>query len=195
MKAKVISKETLSNIWGDYSRYTIEYTRTNGQKETQKREIQDNGNGAAVLLYNLNKNEVILIKQYRLATMLNKNPSGVIIEVCAGLVENDDPDATIKKEIWEEIGLKIENVQFLYKGYATPGAKTELIYFYIAQYGDEIKLESTGGLREEQEDLEIITLDFDLAYSMIEKGEIIDLKTISLLQYAKLHIFCNHSQI
>jgi nudix-type nucleoside diphosphatase (YffH/AdpP family) len=188
MKASILEKNILSNKWGEYSEYIIEYTRTDGRKENQKREIQNNGNGAAVLLYNLEKKEIILIRQFRLATMLNQNPSGVIIEVCAGLVENDDPFWSIKKEIKEEIGIDIKEVDFLYKGYATPGAKTELIYFFKAEYG-EINFAEFGGLKEEQEDIEVIKMKFDDAYEMIENGLIIDLKTISLLQYAKINLF------
>jgi nudix-type nucleoside diphosphatase (YffH/AdpP family) len=189
MKAKILKKNILSNLWGEYAQYIIEYTRLSGEKQIQKREIQHNGNGAAVLLYNLQLRELILIKQFRLATFLNKNESGIIIEVCAGLVENDDPVYTIKKEIKEEIGIDINDVKYLYKGYATPGAKTELIYFFIAEYDPEVEVKKAGGKEDEQEDIEVIRIKFDHAYEMIEKEEIFDLKTISLLQYAKIYLF------
>ncbi len=189
MKAKIIEKKIISNKWGEYADYVIEYTRMDGRKEIQHREIQDNGNGSAVLLYNLEERKVILLKQFRLASMVNGNSSGVLIEVCAGLVENNDPDGTIKKEIKEELGLIINEVEYLYKGYATPGAKTEMIFFFAAKYDQNTERIEGGGLLSEQEDIELIELDFDSAYEMIKKEEIIDLKTISLLQYAKCNIF------
>jgi GDP-mannose pyrophosphatase NudK len=189
MKAEIIQKNILSNKWGEYAEYIINYTRSDGRVEIQKREIQDNGNGAAVLLYNLELQEIILIKQFRLASQVNGNPSGVIIEACAGLVENDDPHTTIKKEIKEEIGIVIDKVDMHYKGYATPGAKTELIYFFTAAYPSDILLDNSGGLLSEQEDIVIVRYNFHQAYDMIATGEIIDLKTISLLQYAKINLF------
>jgi GDP-mannose pyrophosphatase NudK len=189
MKAEIIQKNILSNKWGEYAEYIINYTRRDGRVEIQKREIQDNGNGAAVLLYNLELQEIILIKQFRLASQVNGNPSGVIIEACAGLVENNDPHTTIIKEIKEEIGIVIDKVDLHYKGYATPGAKTELIYFFTAAYPSDITLNDSGGLLSEQEDIEIVRYNFHQAYDMIATGEIIDLKTISLLQYAKIHLF------
>ncbi len=129
MKASIINKKILSNLWGEYAQYEIEYTRSDGRKEIHLREIQHNGDGAAVLLYNLEKREVVLIKQFRLASMINGNESGVLIEACAGLVIENNPEKTIKNEIREEVGYHINTVQYIFKGYATPGAKTEMIYF------------------------------------------------------------------
>jgi GDP-mannose pyrophosphatase NudK len=191
MKAKILEKKVLADLWGDYSRYEIEYTRSDGRVEIQKREILDTGNGAAVLLYNQDKREIMLLRQFRLASMINESHNGVIIEVCAGLIEKNDPEYTIKKEIKEETGLIIEEVFFHYKGYATPGAKTEMIYFFSAEYNDQTPRVNGGGLLSEQEDIEVFTIDFDEAYSMIYSGEIIDLKTISLLQFAKINLFKN----
>jgi GDP-mannose pyrophosphatase NudK len=189
MKAIILDKEILSNKWGEYARYKIEYETSDGRKQEQLREIQDNGNGAAVLLYNLDKREVLLIKQFRLASMLNGNKSGIIIEVCAGLVENDNPEKTIIKEIKEEVGYIVDKVDYHFKGYATPGAKTEMIYFFTAPYDNNTLKVKGGGLLEEQEDIEVLYYDFDLAYDMIFTGEIIDNKTITLLLYAKINIF------
>jgi nudix-type nucleoside diphosphatase (YffH/AdpP family) len=190
LKAKILEKEILSNRWAEYACYTIEYTRSDGKVEKQKREIHDSGNGAAVLLYNQNKRSVLLIKQFRLATLVNGNESGVITEVCAGLVEENNPEKTIKKEIEEEIGIKIDKVNYLFSGYATPGAKTEKIFFYTAEYEDDLLImEGSHGLKSEQEDIIVFEANFDTIYDQIYSGEVEDCKTIILLQYAKIHIF------
>jgi len=190
MKAKILDKEILSNRWAEYACYTIEYTRSDGRIEKQKREIHDSGNGAAVLIYNRTKKSIILIRQFRLATMVNDNKSGVITEVCAGLVEENNPEKTIKKEIEEEIGIVIEKVNYLFSGYATPGAKTDKIFFFAAEYGDDISLTTDShGLKSEQEDIIVFEENFDKIYDQIFTGGIEDCKTIILLQYAKLHIF------
>ena len=189
MKAKIIQKNILSNKWAEYAEYQILYTATDGREEIQKREIQDSGNGAAVLLYNLQKRTVLLIQQYRLAAFLNGHDTGILTEVCAGLVEQNDPEYTIKKEIREETGLQIDEVKYLFKAYATPGAKTELIYFFTAEYDKDIVSGSSQGLMHEQEDILLFEMGFDDAYNNIFTGEIQDSKTIILLQFAKQHIF------
>ena len=189
MKAEIIKKNILSNKWGEYAEYEILYTRTDGQQEIQKREIQDNGDGAAVLLYNLDSQKVLLLKQFRLATFVNGNESGIMTEVCAGLVENNDPTYTIKKEIKEETGLDISEVTYLFQAFATPGAKTERIYFFIAQYHQEIVNGSSQGVLKEQEDIILMEIPFSEAYEGIFTGKIQDSKTIILLQYAKNYLF------
>lgn len=190
MKARILNKEILSNRWAEYACYTIEYTRSDGRIEEQKREIHDSGNGAAVLLYNLSKRTVILIKQFRLATLVNDHSTGIITEVCAGLVEENNPEKTIKKEIQEEIGIKLEKVNYLFSGYATPGAKTEKIFFYSAEYANDLILaEGSQGVKSEQEDIITFEENFDVLYDQIFSGEIEDCKTIILLQYAKVHLF------
>lgn len=192
MKAKIISEKIISDKWGKYSEYSIEYTHSSGHKVLQKREIQDSGNGAAILLYNHHKRKVLLIKQFRLATLVNDHPTGVIIECVAGLVESgEEPIHAIQREVTEETGLVATNIQYLYAAYATPGAKTEKIYFFMGEYSDEHEINQYGGATSEQEDIEIIELAFDNAISMIKDGKIEDAKTIILLQYAQLHIFAS----
>ncbi|MBK8390550.1 MAG: NUDIX domain-containing protein [Saprospiraceae bacterium] len=189
MKAEIIQKNILSNKWGEYAEYEILYTRTDGQQEIQKREIQDNGDGAAVLLYNLESQKILLLKQFRLATYVNGNESGIMTEVCAGLVENNDPTYTIKKEIKEETGLDIVDVTYLFQAFAAPGAKTERIYFFIAPYHQEIVNGSSQGVLKEQEDIILMEIPFSEAYEGIFTGKIQDSKTIILLQYAKNYLF------
>ena len=188
MKAEINEKIILSKKWGEYAEYRITYTRTDGKQEKQVREVQDSGNGAAVLLYNAEKKTIILIEQFRLATMVNGNESGILYEVPAGLVEETNPDETIKREIKEETGIEVNEVTFLFSAYATPGAKTEKIFFYIAPYDTQITSGSFMRKDDEQEDLIIHELPFEVAFEGIQNGMIQDCKTIILLQYAKIFL-------
>ena len=188
MKGKVISEKVLSQKWGKYTEYKVAYTRLDGREEVHTREVQDTGNGATILLYNSTRHTVVLIKQFRLPTLLNGHETGVIIESIAGLVEpKEDTADTIKREVQEETGIVIEDIQYLFAAYATPGAKTEKIFFYTSTY--DFIPETRGGLIDEQEDIEVLELDFDEAYAMIESGDIEDAKTIILLQWARINIF------
>ena len=188
MKAKILEKEILSKRWAEYAQYTLEYTRFDGKVEIQKREMQDTGHGSAVLLYNEEKRTVVLIEQFRLAALLYGHPTGVITEVCAGLVENNDPVATIIKEIKEETGMTVSEVKFLFSGYSSPGAKTEMTHYFIAAY-ESFSEVYAAGLEEEQEDIIVKEVNFDDAYNSIFNGQIEDSKTIILLQYADKYIF------
>ncbi|MEM8893223.1 MAG: GDP-mannose pyrophosphatase NudK [Bacteroidota bacterium] len=183
--------EILSDNWYTLNKATFEYQRKDGTWESQSREAYDRGNGATILLYNKEQRTVVLTRQFRLPTYLNGNSSGMLIEACAGLLDRDNPEDCIKKETEEETGYKVDKVRKIFESYMSPGSVTEILYFFVAEYSPQIKVNEGGGLKEEQEHIEVLELDFDEAYRMIESGEIKDGKTIMLLQYAKVHGLMN----
>jgi nudix-type nucleoside diphosphatase (YffH/AdpP family) len=111
----------------------------------------------------------------------------MLIEACAGLLDEDNPEDCIKKEAVEETGYKVSNVTKVFESYMSPGSVTEIIHFFIAEYSEEMKVSEGGGLDDEQEEIEILEFNIDAALQMIETGEIKDGKTIMLLQYMRLH--------
>ncbi|MDQ3844835.1 MAG: NUDIX domain-containing protein, partial [Bacteroidota bacterium] len=129
----------------------------------------------------------ILTKQFRLPTYINGNPGGMLVETCAGLLEEgEEPQKAIIREIEEETGFAIANVQKIFEAYSSAGIITELIYYYLAEYRRNQRKDKGGGLEEEGEEIQVIELSFDAAFQMLDKGEIKDAKTIILLQYLKL---------
>ncbi len=179
-----IQKELLSDNWADLWRISFEYMREDGVWEKQKREVYDRGNGAAILLYNKEKGTVILTRQFRMPAYVNGNRSGMMIEVCAGVLDGMDPEECIKKEIQEETGYKIDRVQKIFESYMSPGSVTEIVHFFIGAYESRMKVGEGGGAEEETEHIEVMEIPFAKALKMIGTGEIKDAKTIMLLQYA-----------
>lgn len=186
-KIKNIEKKLLSDNWYTLNKYSFDYQKPSGEWERQEREAYDRGNGSTILLYNHNKGSVILTRQFRLPTFVNGNADGMLIETCAGLLDADNAEDCIKKEAEEETGYRVDKVKKIFEAYMSPGSVTEKIYFFVAEYSDAMKVSSGGGLEHEQENIEVLELDFHDAYAMINSGEIIDGKTIMLLQYAKLN--------
>lgn len=183
---KIVKTEILSDNWYTLNKVTYEKTKKDGTVETQSREAYDRGNGATILLYNKNLNTVILTRQFRLPTYINGNSTGMLIETCAGLLDNDNPEECIKRETEEETGYKISKVEKVFESYMSPGSVTEILYFFIAEYSKEMRTADGGGLEEEGEDIEVLELSIDDALTMIDSGEIKDAKTIMLLQYVRL---------
>lgn len=184
---KITQKELLSDNWYMLHKFTYQYRNKNGEWETQVREAYDRGNGATILLYNSQKKTIILTRQFRLPTYINGNQTGMMIETCAGLLDKDNAEDCIKKETEEETGYKVSKAQKIFEAYMSPGSVTEIVHFFIAEYAADMKVSEGGGLVEEQENIEVLELDFEAAYGMIASGEIRDGKTIMLLQYAQLH--------
>lgn len=183
---KILDSKILSDNWYVLRKITYEYTKKNGTKITQSREAYDRGNGATILLYNKNQKTIILTRQFRLPTFVNGNETGMLIEACAGLLDKDNAEDCIRRETEEETGYKITEVRKIFEAYMSPGSVTEILYFFIAEYSKEMKVTDGGGVENEEENIEVLELDFSKAMKMIENGEIRDGKTIMLLQYLKL---------
>ncbi len=185
-KIKNVKTDVLFDNWATLKRVTYEYSTSDGKWETQKREVYDRGNGAVILLYNRKQKTVILTRQFRLATFLNGNTTGMLIEACAGLLDDESPEEGIKRETEEETGYKINKITKVFESYMSPGSVTEILYFFIAEYGSDMKVNIGGGVAHEQENIEVLEMKFIDAVRMIETGEIMDAKTIMLLQYLQL---------
>lgn len=185
-KIKNIEKKVLSDNWYTLYKVIFDYRRKDGTWVQQMRESYDRGNGAAILLYNNDKDTVVLIRQFRMPSFLNGNDTGMLIETCAGLLDDNDPDTCIIKEVFEETGYRIDKVEKVMQAYMSPGAVTEIVHLYLGEYTDQMKENIGGGLVDEHEEIEVLELPFSEALNMIITGEIIDAKTIILLQHLAL---------
>ncbi|EJD1354802.1 GDP-mannose pyrophosphatase NudK [Salmonella enterica] len=179
IKDKILSDNyfTLRNI-------TYDLARRNGEVIRHKREVYDRGNGATILLYNSTKKTVVLVRQFRVATWVNSNQDGMLIETCAGLLDNDEPEVCIRKEAIEETGYDVGEVRKIFELYMSPGGVTELIHFFIAEYHDGERASIGGGV--EDEDIEVLELPFSRALEMVRSGEIRDGKAVLLLNYLQM---------
>jgi GDP-mannose pyrophosphatase NudK len=184
---KILKTEILSDNWYILKKVTYEYIKKDGTKQIQSREAYDRGNGAVILLYNKENRTVILTRQFRVPTYINGNETGLLIEACAGLLDNDNPEDCIRRETEEETGFKISEVQKIFEAYMSPGSVTEILYFFIAEYTKEMKINEGGGVEQEEENIEVLELSIEDAVKMIKNGEIKDAKTIMLLQYICLN--------
>jgi nudix-type nucleoside diphosphatase (YffH/AdpP family) len=168
---------------------TFEWRRANGEWQTQHRESYDRGNGATLLPYHLEQRTVVLVRQFRYPAYVN-GYDDLLIEAAAGLLDNASPEARIRAEAEEETGYRLREVHKVFEAFMSPGSVTEKLHFFVAEYEPEMRVGSGGGIADEGEDIEVLELSIDEAFAMIADGRIVDAKTIMLLQYAALNIFC-----
>ena len=185
-EVKIVDTEILSDSWYTLKRIAFERSNNDGSVSREVREAYDRGNGAVILLYNKKNKSVILTRQFRLPTYINGNEDGMLIEACAGLLDKDNPEDCIKRETEEETGYRIHAVQKVFEAYMSPGSVTEILYFFIGEYDETMKVNPGGGLEEENERIEVLEMPFNTAVNMMGNGGIKDAKTIMLLQYAQL---------
>lgn len=182
---RIIADEILSNNWYSLKKYTFDRQRHDGEWQRQTREVYDRGNGATILLYNRDKKTVILTRQFRFPVFINGH-AGDLIEAAAGLLDNLDPESRIKAETEEETGFRVSRVEKVFEAYMSPGSVTEKLYFFLAEYHPQDRASAGGGIKAEGEDIEVLELTLDEALKGIEKGLIVDGKTIMLLYHVAL---------
>jgi nudix-type nucleoside diphosphatase (YffH/AdpP family) len=184
---RIVQTEILSDNWYTLRKITFEIEKSDGTINTQSREAYDRGNGAVILLYNKLQNSVVLTRQFRLPTYVNGNETGMLIEACAGLLEQESPEECIKREAMEETGYDVGEVKKIFEAYMSPGSVTEILHFFIAEYTKTDLRSNGGGVEAEEENIEVLEILFKDALSMIEDGRIKDGKTIMLLQYIQIN--------
>lgn len=187
-RVRIRKVETLSDNWGMLKRTTFDYRRSDGSWQSQTRETYDRGNGATILLYNVNQRTVILTHQFRLPAFVNGHDA-LLLETPAGLLDKASPDERIRAETEEETGYRVREPHQIYEAYMSPGSVTEKLTFYVAAYEPKDKVGRGGGLHHEGEDIDTLEVHFSDALAMIADGRIVDGKTIMLLQHAALAIF------
>jgi nudix-type nucleoside diphosphatase (YffH/AdpP family) len=186
-EVRIVDEKILSDDWYSLKKYTFDIQRRNGDWQQQTREVYDRGNGATVLLYNRERETVILTRQFRFPVFMNGH-EGYLIEAAAGLLDNMDPERRIKAEAEEETGFKISTVQKVFEAYMSPGSVTEKLYFYIAEYDAGDKTSAGGGIEAEGEDIEVLEMPLEDALAAVENGLIVDGKTIMLLYHVALKV-------
>jgi nudix-type nucleoside diphosphatase (YffH/AdpP family) len=187
-RVRIQSVEILSDDWYVLKKTTFDFQRRDGTWQRQSRETYDRGNGATVLLYDPARRTVVLTRQFRLPAYVNGH-HGLMIETPAGLLDDARPEDRIRSEAEEETGFRVHHVRRVFDAYMSPGSVTERLFFFVAEYDGAARVGAGGGVAEEGEDIEVLELPLDDALRLCAAGEIVDGKTLLLLQYAQLHLF------
>ena len=182
-RVRIRQVKTLSDDWYLLKKTTFDYRMRDGSWKIITRETYDRGNGAAILLINRKRGTVLLTRQFRFPAYVNGSEDGMLIEACAGLLDNQSPEEAIRREAEEELGVKVDEMHKVLETYMSPGSVTEKLFFFVAEYGSPAG--ERAGNSEEGEDIEVIELGFDEALDWIDNGRIQDAKTIILLLLAQ----------
>src|SRR5579864_3413971 len=132
-RIRVKHVRVLSKNFATLKDTTFEWRRANGEWQTQTRETFDPGNAATLLPYNLKQRTVVLVKQFRYPAYVN-GYDDLLIEAAAGLLDNSAPEARIRAEAEEETGYRIGEVHKIFEAFLSPGAATEKMHFFVAEY-------------------------------------------------------------
>ncbi|SAL00864.1 nucleoside diphosphate pyrophosphatase [Caballeronia calidae] len=184
-RVRILKTEVLSDDWYVLRKVTFDFLRRDGNWQRQSRETYDRGNGATILLRDRKSGNVLLTRQFRMPAFVNGH-HGMLVETPGGLLDDISPEERIRAEVEEETGYRVHHVEKIFEAFMSPGSVTEKLYFYLGDYDSSMRVSDGGGVEEEGEEIETIEVPLQTALEMIERGEIMDGKTIMLLQYAAL---------
>lgn len=187
---RILDSTVLCDDWSVLRRTELELRGTDGRFTRQVRETYDRGNGATILLYEPDTLDVLLVRQFRYPAYVNGHPDGMLLETPAGLLDGDDPESAIRREAEEETGVRVGAVRRLFEVFMSPGSVTERVAFFAAPYRQADRIGDGGGVAAEGEQIEVVELPLADALAAIEAGEIVDGKTIMLLQWAATALRC-----
>lgn len=185
-RIKLISHQL---VWDKFIKlHVLDFEQVNrdGRVQYLNREVHHHGHGASILMHDKATDSVVLVRQFRPAVFLNNEPP-YILEAPAGLLDDDAPDVAICREAMEETGYAVSNARYLFDAYGSPGTLTEKVSLFYAQIDASVQAGEGGGVKSEGEDIEVVILPLKEAYGMIASGEIVDAKTIILLQWVMLN--------
>ena len=178
--------ETLGETHYPLRKYNFAYRRRDGARQELQREVYAIGESAVVLPFDPKRSTVLLTRQFRLPAQVNGDGPR-LIEACAGNIEpGDDAAETARKEAEQEMGCRLRDLREVFTLYMSPGVTAEKLHFFTAEYDPGGRSGEGGGLREEGEDIEVLELPLAEAWTMVGRGEIVDAKTVLLLQHLLL---------
>jgi GDP-mannose pyrophosphatase NudK len=181
-QAVIIEEQSVvAEAKGLLSKVTFRFRNRHGIWRNYTREVYNNGNSAVVLPYDPHRGTVLLTRQLRIPVFLQDGKESML-EACAGKLEGQAPESRMIKEIEEELGYHIERLDRLFELYMSPAGFMEKITFFSCEYSPADRISEGGGLAEEGEDIEVVEIELKDAALMIAAGEIVDAKTVILLQ-------------
>lgn len=181
---RLLDTQELAHDWTRLSKTRFELQTRDGRTLRTAREVYHLGDGASVLLYNRAQGTVLLTRQFRLPAWLKDGGDGQLIETCAGLIDPaDSPESCARREVEEEMGLRVAHLQPVFQAYMSPGSVSQRLHLFCAEYTPG-SAAAQGGLAEEGEDIEVLEMPLQQALAMVYDGRIQDGKTIMLLHAA-----------
>ena len=184
-RVKLHDLKILSGNYYTLRMASFDFQRANGTWQHQERESYDIGDAAAVLPFDKARGKVLLIKQFRWP-VFEWGQKQLLIEVIAGKLDGDTPVDCIHKEAMEEAGVTLSDPRLVTNCFVSPGAVKERVALFLASYDSTAPRAKGGGHEDEGEDIAVLEMSLEEAMAMIPAGQIVDMKTIALLQAAKL---------
>lgn len=181
MAAGIIAQNVVYSGW---NRMLMVEART-ARGSRLRRVVEDHGNAVAVLPFDPVRRVALLVRQLRVP-LLHSHGLESLLEVPAGILDEDDPAECARREAMEEAGLALKNLVPVGGAFAMPGISTERMELFLAEYAAADRVAEGGGLAEEVEEIEVVELPLAELAALADAGGLADMKTFALIQSLRL---------
>jgi GDP-mannose pyrophosphatase NudK len=180
----ITSRDTFPDTKYPLRKITFQKPDLEGQMHEQVNEVYFRPDAVAVLLADAKAKKFLLTRQFRLPTFLSGNEKGYLVETCAGLIdEGETPEQAARREVSEETGYPITDLEKIGGTYTSGGGITEYVHLFVANYNSKGPHEKGGGKEGEGEDIALLEVSFEEAREQLRQGAIRDAKTMLLWQH------------
>ena len=179
MTPKIVSVENIYEGWSTFSRAMLQTTG-----KPFKREVEDHGRAVGVLPYDPERRIVILVRLLRAPVLIAAGEES-LLEAPAGLIDDEDPADAARREVMEETGIRVTELEHVVTAWTMPGISTERMDFYLARFSQGDRIGKGGGVAGENEDIVVEEHSLAELWSRVQRGELSDLKTLTLLYALK----------
>lgn len=150
------------------------------------RELLRRGRAVGVLLYDIDREAVALIEQFRIGALAAGLPAWVI-EIVAGLVEPGETALDVAaREAREEAGAELIATLPVTRYIVSPGCTDETVEIILGRV-DSRSLGGIHGLRHEGEDIRVVVMPLSEALAACDDGRIANAMTLLALQWLALN--------
>jgi nudix-type nucleoside diphosphatase (YffH/AdpP family) len=167
-----------------WARMLIATVRTE-DGQSFERDIEDHGDAAGVLPFDPARRVALLIRQVR-APCLYRTGDGLVLELPAGRLEGETPEACARREAMEETGLALKSVDQVAQVWGMAGLSTEQAHLFLAEYDTVDRVSAGGGLAHENESMLVVEVPLSALAAMADRGELMELKLLLLVQTLRL---------
>ncbi len=183
----VESRQTAYQGFFEINRVAIKHKLFGGGwSDLQDREVFERGNAAGVVLFDPDRDEVVLQEQFRVGAMAEETGPW-LFEIVAGVIDaGDTPEKTAIRECQEETGLKPDRLIPICRYFSSPGGSTEQLFLFCGL----IDLAGAGGVfgkDDEGEDIQVHVVSTNVAFDMVRSGEINNAASIIALQWLQIN--------
>lgn len=186
MQYNILKEKTVFHDFFKIIKATIQHDTFSGSSIEVDRLCFERGDGVAALIYERDTDSFLFTKQFRYPTI--HEGDGWLLEIPAGTVEqSEDPANRIKIEIEEEIGYKVNDLEFVCSSFVSPGGTSERTFLYYSEVSSQDKVAQGGGLIEENEDIQLVKMTRAETEQAYKDNAFRDAKTIMTIQWFLLN--------